>query len=41
MKIQFSLDEDLLLKKTLRLYNMLVIVRTVFLKAKNTIQKFF
>ena len=30
MKIKFNLDDDLSLKKTLKFYNMVVIVRSVF-----------
>ena len=30
MKIKFDSDDDLLLKKTLELYNMIIVVKSVF-----------
>ena len=35
-----SLDDDLPLKKTLELYNMVITVRTVFMRVANTTHKF-
>ena len=32
MKIKFNLDDDLPLRKTLELYNMVIVVRSVFQK---------
>ena len=41
MKIKFNPDDDLPLKKTLELYNMVIVARCVFYEDnKNTIHKF-
>ena len=34
MKIKFNSDDDLPLKKTLKLYNMVIVVRSVFHESK-------
>ena len=39
MKIKFKPDDDLPLKKTLELRNMIIVVRPVFHKTANTIRK--
>ena len=41
MKTKFNSDDDLPLKKTLKLYNMVIVVNSVFLDSSNTIHKFF
>ena len=35
MKIKFNADDDLPLKKTLKLYNMVIVVRSVFHEDNN------
>ena len=40
MKIKFNSDDDLLLNKTLKLYNMVIVVRSVSMKATNITHKF-
>ena len=41
MKIKFNSYVDLLPKKTLELYNMVIVVRSVFMRATNTIHELF
>ena len=41
MKIKFNSDDDLPLKKTLELYNLEIVVRSVFHKETNITNKFF
>ena len=40
MKVKFNSDNDLPLKKTLELSNMIIAVNLFFMKARNTIHKF-
>ena len=39
MKIKFNSDDDIPLKKLVELYNMIIIVRSVFVKEANIIPK--
>ena len=41
MKIKFNSDDDLPVKKTLELYNMIIVVRHVFHEAKKYYPQFF
>ena len=41
IKIKFNLNDDLPLKKTLELRNMVIVVRSVFYEDNNTIYKLF
>ena len=41
MKIKFNLDDDLSLKKTLKFYNMVIIVRSVFHEGNKYYQQVF
>ena len=36
MKIKFNSDDDLTLKKTLELYNMIIVVKSLFHKCKGS-----
>ena len=40
IKIKFNSDSDLPLNKTLKLYNMVIVVRSVFMKATDVTRKF-
>ena len=40
MKIKFSSDDDLPLKRTLKLRNIIIVVRSIFHEGKNTIHEF-
>lgn len=41
MKIKFNSHDDLTLKKTLELYGMVIVLRSVFMRVINTFHKFF
>ena len=41
MKVKFNLDDDLRLNKTLQIYNMVLVVLFIFMKATNITRKFF
>ena len=41
MKIKFNLDDDLPLKKTIKLYNMAIVVRSVFHKGNKFYPRVF
>lgn len=41
MKIKFNSHDNLTLKKTLELYGMVIVLKSVFMRAINTFHKFF
>ena len=40
MKIKFNSDDELPLNKTIKIYNVTIVVRAIFMKIANIIHKF-